>query len=134
MVYGEFKAALAAVLYVDTKIPADNAILIPMIAMELRTIAYLCKPLALVTRSPDFRIIRDLGVDKNGVHYYIRESGTIRDDLSKIDLDRELIDALLYRVAARISIRNEEKYLLEATKIISAFNFKMMEAEENADN
>lgn len=129
MNYGEFKKELESVLYGDTKIPADP-ILIPMVMREMRAIAYLCEPLALIVTTPDFNIIRFLGVGDDDVEYYLREPVLIRDELSKIDLDKELIDALVSRVAAKISIRKKDEYLQESIGIIASFNFKILEAKD----
>ncbi|PHQ88765.1 MAG: hypothetical protein COB42_08140 [Sulfurimonas sp.] len=123
MNYGDFKKELASVLYGDTKIPSDDKILIPIVMRKLRSITYLCTPLALITTSPDFRIIRDLD---NG--FYLRESVLIKKDESKIDLDSELIDALVFMVASSISIQKSEIYTRLARGVIADFNFKIYEA------
>ncbi len=124
MNYGEFKVELEGVLFNDVGIPTEK--LIPIVMQELRKIAYLCIPLALVVKSPDFRIIRDLG---DG--FYLKESNLIRDNNSKIDLDKELVDALLNMVASRLTNREREFYKDEAQKVIADFNWKMLEAKNN---
>ena len=129
MTFGEFKTELNSIMYDDTKVPSDD-ILIPKVMREMRAIAYLCEPLTLIVTSPDFKIIRDLGDGNDGVRYYLREPSLIIDNLTRVDFDKELIDALLNRVAAKISIRKKDEYMHEAIGAIAKYNFKILEAKD----
>lgn len=128
MTYGEFKIELESEMFADTKMPEKDEILIPLVMRAMRYIAYRTKPLTLLVKIPDFKIIRSLG---NG--WYLREPALIINENSKLDIDKELIDAVVYRVASKISIRNRESYEKEALEIMTDFNFKILEAEENAN-
>ena len=128
MTYGEFKIELASEMYADTKIPSDDTVLIPLVMRAMRYVAYRTNPLSLLVQSPDFRVIKSLG---NG--WYLREPALIRDTITKLDIDKELIDAVVYRVASKITKRKKESHEASADEIMSDFNFKILEAEKNAD-
>ena len=111
----------------DTKVPSDS-VLKPLLEEAMLYIANNAHVLGLVTRSKDFTLLRKLN---DG--YYMRRPTMPSSDGETLDMDHELCFAVANIVAAHLSKRKTEFFMLEAEEIVNQYNFKVYNASDQLE-
>ncbi len=123
MTLSEIMAHTSALLTVagEVKIPPKE-VYIPLLHQSMLEIANNTYVLGLVTKSENFRVLRE--IDDGS---YIRMPKAPKIDTDKIDIDEELNYALSNYVASKIARKkqNKEKFEFDGMEIQSAYDFKI---------
>jgi len=131
MNYKTFKAQLSLVTKKDVKIVRDeeDEALKVLVKRAIEDVADWTLPLTLVSSNISDEIHIHIG---NGL--LIRKPKKITDDDSLIDIDEDLVLAVIYNVAKILGSRDYKKdYISEESKIITSYNTKRHELLESGE-
>jgi len=129
MLYGKFKKSVAGVLRGDNSKAEEMLTDDTYLSMAIRDVSMRCVPLALLglwneTKTDVFRRVHSEYNSESEVYdsFYIRDAVVSVDDTLTVDIEEELMQAVIFFACSYLSNKKQEDYVKRAEDVISFFN------------